>query len=165
MTTTRPLPRHLRTVAAVHILQGTGSVVEVFVRLYEGHYLIALGVLGIPIGFGLLRGSRAWRTLALVFTWGGLIMGPVVMLAGLGPGTATFGVCGFPLGEIPRAWLYVVGLPLFLLLLWSYGVLVRPDVRAWFGVSAPADGRPAPGTARCSANPHGEPAASRGAAK
>lgn len=148
MTTMRPLPRHLRAVAAVHILQGTGSVVVVFVRLYLNQYLFALGVLGIPIGFGLLRGSRAWRTLALTFAWLGLVMVPVMMLASLGQGTATFGVFGIPLGELPRAWMFVAGLPLFVLQIWIFRVLVRPDVRAWFGVSSPADRRPAPRTAR-----------------
>lgn len=148
MTTMHPLPRHLRAVAAVHILQGTGAVVEVFVRLYHNQYLFALGVLGIPIGFGLLRGSRVSRTLALAFTWLGLVMVPVMMMASLRQGTATFGVFGIPLGEVPRAWLFVVGSSMFLLLLWIYRVLVRPDVRAWFGVPAPALTRPAPGTAR-----------------
>lgn len=148
MTTMRPLPRHLRTVAAVHILQGTGAVVEVFVRLYHNQYLFTLAVLGIPIGFGLLRGSRVSRTLALTFAWLGLVMVPVAMVAGLGQGTATFGVFGIPLGEVPRAWMPVVGSSLFLLQLWIFRVLLRPDVRAWFGVPAPAHTRPTPRTAR-----------------
>lgn len=155
MSHRHPLPADLRAVAFVHLVTGVGALLEVVVRLTQDHYQLNLGVLGIPICFGLLRRAAAWRSCALALLWMGLLLAPIAGFAGMvGSGPATFGVFGVPLGFASRGWLCVVAAALFLLFLWQYRVLVRPDVRSLFlGDRAPADrGR----------HPTGAPSGARG---
>jgi len=123
----------LRAVAFIHLLMGVGALVEVVVRLTQNYYQLNLGVLGIPICFGLLCLVPGWPTCALVLLWIGLLLVPIVGLAGVaGSGPATFGVLGVPLGVGPRGWLSVVAVAMFPFLLWQYRGRVRPGVRRLF---------------------------------
>lgn len=127
------IPGVLRAVAIIHLVVGVGALVEVLVNLTRNHYQLNLGVLGIPVCFGLLRFRRGWRTCALALLWVGLLLLPLVFLMGvLGSGPATFGVLGIPIGQLPRPWLSVVAAAMFLLLLWQYRVLVSPGVSRLF---------------------------------
>jgi len=127
------LPGDLRAVAIVHLLMGVGALAEVVVRLTQDFYQFNLGVLGIPICFGLLRLVPGWRTCALVLLWIGLVSAPIAGLAGVaGSGSVPFGVLGIPLGFASRGWLVVAAVALFAFLLWQYRVLVRPGVRSLF---------------------------------
>lgn len=102
-------------------------------RLTQNHLQIAFGILGIPICFGLLRLSRAWRTCAIVFLCCSLFLAPLVgALALCGAGSVTFGVFGFALAQVHRGWFVAAAALLFLLSLWQYRVLVRPGVRRLF---------------------------------
>lgn len=127
------LPRALRIVAAIKLVGGILAVVGILVRLTQGHLHLDLGVLGIPMYFGLLRLSRGWRTCALVFLW----IGMVVAVLALGVGT--FGtmptfvhVFGIELASVQHWWTAVGAVPLFLLCFWQYRVLLRHDVRSLF---------------------------------
>jgi hypothetical protein len=133
-TVRRPdLPRDLRAVALIHLVFGVGALAEVLVRLSRSHVDLNFGVLGIPICFGLLRLSRSWRTCALVLLACAQLLAPIVFVIGLaGSSPATFGVLGIPIGQVPRAWVCVAAVGLFLLALWQQRVLVRPGVRQLF---------------------------------
>jgi hypothetical protein len=94
---------------------------------------LTTGVLGIPIYFGLLRHSAGWRALALVFTWLGFIVIPLVALVSLfGTVPAYFDIFGSHVAQIPAWWVAVAAIPFFCLNLWMYRVLVNPQVRALF---------------------------------
>jgi hypothetical protein len=94
-----------------------------------------LGVLGIWIGFGLLKLRSGWRACGLVFIWIALIGIPLVCLIFL---TAhrplDVAVLGQSAGHTSPAVGAVIGILLFALSLWEYGVLTRPDVRRLFGL-------------------------------
>jgi len=99
----------------------------------QGHFSLDLGVLGIPIYFGLMRRSGGWRTCALVFLWVGMLMAPVAFITGLASGSpAYFKVFGVQLSSLSPVWLSVVSVPFFLLNLWQYRVLTHPEIRASF---------------------------------
>ena len=135
------IPGVLRAVAIIHLVMGVGALAEVFVHLSRNFYQLNLGVLGIPICFGLLRLGRGWRTCALALLWVGLLLVPIAFLMGVsGSGPATFGVLGIPVGQLPRPWLSLVAAAMFMLLLWQYRVLVRPGVSRLFSADqAPAN--------------------------
>lgn len=131
------LPRALHIVARLQLLMGLLALAEILVFMTQGRLQLALGVLGIPICFGLLRCSRGWRTCALVMLWVGLLVMPVLFLLGLlGSGSVSLGVLGIAMGRVPRPWMSVAALPAFLFFLWQYRVLVRPDVRRLFLATA-----------------------------
>ena len=92
-----------------------------------------LGVLGLWIGPGLLRYNRTWRTWALVFVWFGLIGLPVFCLLALGRGALDLKFFGVPVGQVPAALGLAMVVPLFLLNLWEYRVLTRPEIKRLFG--------------------------------
>lgn len=127
------LPRSLRVVAVIQLLLGLSSAVGILVQLTLGHVNLDFGVLGIPIYFGLKRLSSSWRTCALAFLWVGLIIAPVMFFLGVAAQRpAYFGVFGFRLASVSPLWLSVAALPLFVLLLWQYRVLTRPEIRSLF---------------------------------
>src|SRR5262245_12705468 len=129
----RPLPRALRVVAVIQLLGGLYSVADMLLQLMWNHVLFNIGVLGIPIYYGLRRLSSGWRSCALFFLWVGLVLAAGMFLFGLiGRGPAYFGICGVRLASIPQVVLSIVALPLFFFFLWQYRVLTRPDIRALF---------------------------------
>jgi hypothetical protein len=129
-------PLSLKIVAALFILSGISSIIEVIFSLTQGRLSFNFGVLGVVIGIRLLRFSRTWRICALIFIWIALICLPLVALVFLflavsvnyiifwqnvGPGSR---VVGAALAAL-----------LFALALWQYRVLTRPDIRRLFGLS------------------------------
>ena len=75
-------------------------------------------VLGFGIYFGLRRFSTGWRTCALVLIWIQLIVIPVIFVFGASARVPAFYAAGC------LAW--------YLLQLWLYRVLTRPDIRNLF---------------------------------
>jgi len=127
------LPRALRGVAVIQFLAGLAAVVGILVQLTRSHVNIDFNVLGIPICFGLRRLSSGWRICALAVLWPGLLFLPVMFLVGLvQERPAWFGVFGVRLASVPPLWLAIAALPLFVITLWQYRVLTRPDIRPLF---------------------------------
>lgn len=141
MAESAQIPRDLRVVAYIHLVLGIGSLAEFVGRLTQNHFQVAIGILGIPICFGLLRLSRGWRTCALVLLWIGLLVVPVALVLGLvGSGPATFGILGIPVGQIARGWFSALAAAVLVLVAWQLRVLVRPGVRQLFSsVASPAN--------------------------
>lgn len=109
------------------------SAIGILVQLTRGHLSLDLGVLGIPIYFGLLRRSSGWRTWALVFAWVGMLVSPAAFLLGLASrNPAYFKVFGLQLASLSPVWLSVVSVPFFFLNVWQYRVLTHPEIRASF---------------------------------
>jgi hypothetical protein len=135
MDSGREAPVALKVVAGLFVFGGICAVIEVIVALFHSRLNINFGVLGLFIGPGLLRFSRGWRTCALVFIWIGMVIMPVfvlLLLARFRP--LDFNVFGVKVGEVPPVVALVTAPLFFLLMLWEYRVLTRPDVRRLFGL-------------------------------
>ncbi len=131
----RQVPLSLKIVAILFVIGGISAVIEVLVALMQGRLNINFGVLGLFIGPGLLALRPGWRICALVFTWIGLIGVPLVAILMLThAGLLDLNVFGIKVGHAPK-WLgVVIAIGVFCLALWQYHVLMRPDIRALFGV-------------------------------
>src|SRR5690606_32759624 len=113
--------------------------VGILVQLVQHHVDVDFGVLGIPIYFGLRRLSSGWRTCALVLLWISLLMSPVLFALGLAARSpAYFTLFGIRLANISPVWVSVAAVVVFLLSLWQYRVLTRPEIRSLF--LRPAEG-------------------------
>jgi cytochrome c oxidase subunit IV len=135
MNDTQPIPTSLKVVAALFILSGISSLIEIIVSLLNGQLSLNFGVLGLFIGRGLLRLGPTSRTWALVFTWFALVITPVAALIFLNnAGPLDFKLFGINLGQVPQAAGVIAAVAFFLVVLWQYRVLTRPDIRALFRV-------------------------------
>jgi hypothetical protein len=135
MGNTNPVPTSLKVVACLFVLSGVVALAEVVASLAHGQLNLNLGVLGLLIGPGLLRLSRAWRTCALVYLWVAMVATPVaaiVLVSISGPlAVELFGQ------EIGYAWKglgLTAAAVVFVLEVWQYRVLTRQDVRRLFGL-------------------------------
>jgi hypothetical protein len=130
---THSLPLALKIVAVLFILGGISAAIEVIASLMNNRIYINFGVLGIFIGFGLLRLSQGWRTCALVFTWIGLIAIPIIGILFLGhSGRLDFSLFGQKVGHAPKELGVGMVVVLFVYTVWQYRVLTREDVRFLF---------------------------------
>lgn len=129
----REVPTVLAVVAALFFISGAGSVIDILIAMLSGHPSVNLGVLGIPICFGLRAFSRGWRTCALILLWLGVVGGVVAFLGGLfmrDPVTVNF--FGRTVGHAPPIVVTVLALPLTALIAWQIYVLLRPEIRRMF---------------------------------
>jgi hypothetical protein len=135
MSEDRQLPVSLKVVAVLFILSGINAIIEIIVALANGTININFGVLGIFIGIGIFRLRRGWRTCGLVFLWIALIAIPILTVLMFSvSGQLDFNVFGQKAGYIRKELAFVIMAFIFLLCLWQYRVLVRPDVRQLFGL-------------------------------
>ena len=151
MTTERPLPTALNIVAVLFLLVGLISAGTMIYEVFQRSFHLNFGVLGLPIFFGLRQLNRGWRSCALVCLGVSMLLTAIVVVLGFTATTpAEFGFRDRPMAEIDARWLSAIGGVLFLLTVWQYRVLVRPDVRALFHAAAPCvsvssvDGDPPP---------------------
>ncbi|MFK7959061.1 MAG: hypothetical protein AB8G96_00925 [Phycisphaerales bacterium] len=129
--TIRPLS--LTIVAWLFLLDGFGSVLGMIHGLANQRVWLSLGLLGIPVGFGLMRYRSGWRTCALALLWLEFLAIPVflIVLASQN-GRPYVQFWGYRQELDSTAPLYFM-LPLvFLFALWQYRVLTRPDIRRRF---------------------------------
>jgi hypothetical protein len=141
MNDPQPIPTSLKVVAVLFIVGGIISVIEIIMSLLNGQISINFGPLSIFVGAGLLRLSPTWRTWALVFTWFALVVAPLFGLFVLiNPGPLYFTLFGQKLSLVPMAAGLMTALVFFLIALWQYRVLTRPDVRALFRLSSAGQG-------------------------
>jgi hypothetical protein len=122
-------PNSLKIVAFMFFLGGIGSVIEIILAAAHGRIYLNFGVLGLFIGRGLLAFRPGWRTCALVFTWIGLVLIPVIGLILLSlPGPLDFTVFGEKIGKASKAIGMVFTVLAFSFEFWQLHVLTRPDV-------------------------------------
>ena len=137
MDSNRAAPVSLKIVAGLFILIGICAAIETVISLMHNSANINFGVLGFLIGPGLLRFSRDWRTCALFFLWIVLIGVPVfALLLMVQHAPLDLKVFGQKVGEAPKELGLGAALVGFLLALWQYRVLTRPDIRKLFGIGA-----------------------------
>ncbi len=135
ITPSRQIPFSLKVVSVVFILGGVSAVIEMIVSLTYNHFSINTGVLGLFIGFGLLRLSKGWRTCGLVFTWISLVGIPIIGLIFLSySGPLDLNVYGQTVGHVPKGVGLVAIAAILVFTVWQYRVLTRPEVRELFGL-------------------------------
>lgn len=127
------VPTALRIVAVLFLISGWFAVVEVLVQLTQRNFSINLGVLGIPIYFGLMRLSGGWRICALAFIWLGMLLALFAFIVGVVvEDPAEFAVWGVAVASVSSLWISVLSVALFVLCLWQYRALTRPEIRELF---------------------------------
>ena len=130
MKDTQQLPVALKVVAVLFIVGGIIAVIDVLGALGHSHLNITLGVLGLFIAPGILALRPGWRTCALVFLWIAVIGIPIAVVFMLGhSGPLNFRAFGQTVGHTSKEPCFAIAAVLFLLALWQYRVLTRPDVR------------------------------------
>lgn len=121
-------PLALILVAGIFMVWGALATVKTLSALADGRLLLNLGIVQLPIGFGLLAHNAFWRRGALVFLWlgylGVLLFGVLAVTGTPMNFTTWFGAEG----TLPSHYAFPIGLALFLLFRWQHRVLDRPDV-------------------------------------
>ena len=138
----RENPMALRIVAGLFVLQGLLTAVGVILKLCRGHLDLNLMLLCLWIGPGLLRHSPTWRKWALAVLWFSFFALSLLILLALLRPPLDFKVFGFPAAPVPLVPTLLVLLAMFLLTLWQYRVLIRPDIHCLFAPVPPHLARP-----------------------
>jgi hypothetical protein len=129
------IPTALRVVATLQLLGGMSALGGMIDRLGHGELYLDVGVLGIPAFFGLIWLKPGWRTFVLIVTLAWLVAMPVLFILGLAVAElvpAEVRMFGLTIATLSALWMSALMVPLFLLLLWQFRVLTRPDVAALF---------------------------------
>jgi len=133
ITTGRQIPTTLSVVSYLFLIEGVLSVIEIVFSATRGAVHPDFGFLGLFIFGWLRRYSRGWRTCALVFIWIDLIFLAFVIGLVLYDGGAVWrSLSGREFVSIPLGWSLMMLVPFFVLVLWQYRVLTRPDIRSLF---------------------------------
>ena len=128
----RENPMALRIVAGLFLLVGLLTAVDIILKLIRGHLDLNLMLLCLWIGPGLLRHDPTWRKWALAILWFiFFILALLFPLALLRP-PLDFQFFGFPATPAPFVSTLLFLLATFLLTLWQYRVLIRPDIKRLF---------------------------------
>lgn len=133
MKSTKPIPTSLKIVAILFLINGIFAVIDVIEAFMNNTISVNFSVLELFIGLGLLRLSRGWHKVAIVYTWIGLIMIAIsIVVFMLASDPLEFSLFDQQVGHVSKEW--GVGLVggFFLIMLWIYRVLTRPDVRELF---------------------------------
>ena len=129
---TRDNPLSLRIVAWLFTLAGLLAAIEVVLKLCRGHLDLNLTLLCLWIGPGLLRHSPTCRKWALVVLWFSFFAISMLAVFALLRPPLDFKFFGFPAAPAPLVFTLFFLLAAFLLTLWQYRVLIRPDIHCLF---------------------------------
>jgi hypothetical protein len=138
MTSGRQIPTPLSAVAYLFLIMAVLSVVDIAVSASRGHIHPNFGFLGLWIYAGLRRYSRGWRTCALVFLWLGFISCGCLVALFLfcmvfnAAHVIQFGFTDLKNSEVEFIWPLAVFALFFVLQIWQYRVLTRPEIRSLF---------------------------------
>ena len=133
MTQERKISTSLSVVSYLFLVMGIMAVIGIFSAFIQGSFHFDFDVLGFWIFYGLRRYSQGWRTCALVFIWLCLITTPIGFFYGFfGSGPVFIKIFGRHYADISVIWISVVSAVFFLLGLWMYRVLTRPNIRIMF---------------------------------
>ena len=128
----RPNPLSLKIVAGLFILSGLLTAIDIVVKLFHDHLDLNLMLLCLWIGPGLLRHSPTWRKWALAFLWLGFFSSAVLFLMALFHSPVDLQILGQAARPLPMFPVLLFSGAMFLLVLWQYRVLIRPDVKQLF---------------------------------
>jgi hypothetical protein len=133
MTSARKMSIALSVISYLFLIMGIVAVIEMVITASRGGIHPDFCVLGLGIFVGLRRFSRSWRTCALVFTWFGLIGLAAMIGFILYDGGMVFRrPSDLKFVDLPLIWSLMIVMPFFMLQVWQYRVLTRPDVRSLF---------------------------------
>jgi len=130
-----PLPLALKAVAWVEIFQGLAAVGAIIHSAVMGWPNADPGYLSIPAGIFLLRLQRTWRLYLLVTSWISFVLLPLI-------GVATFlleepldiRILNVNTKVLSDGTIALFAGTLFLIMIWQYRVLTRPEVKELFGI-------------------------------
>ena len=138
MTSGRQIPTSLSVVAYLFLVMAALSVIDIAVSASRGHIHPNFGFLGLWICGGLRRYSRPWRICGLVFLWLGLISCGCLIAVFLScmvfnaAHVIQFGFTDLKNSEADFIWPLAASALFFVLQLWQYRVLTRPNIRSLF---------------------------------
>ena len=131
----RSLPVSLRVVAVLFILEGVSAVIGMVAAISHSRFKLDLELICVFVGVGLLGKRRGWRTCALVFLWFEMIAAVIAILFVVSaPPVVTWNLFGLRVGSIRREAALVYFLVVFCVVVWSWRVLRREDIRRLFRV-------------------------------
>jgi hypothetical protein len=135
----RSLPGSLVAVGVLFILSGISAALEMLHALANNWFYINFGVIGLFVGWGLLKLRPGWRIAALVLLVIGMIVTAIVAAIFLGMGFSGAGPLDFRaggklVGHVPAFLGVVVAVAVFALCYWQYRVLRRAEIRELFDV-------------------------------
>jgi len=137
------MPAALNIVALLFLLEGWFGIADTVAETYRGHAHINGLLFGVAIYFGLRCFSRGWRTFALFLIWMDMLLFGAATISSI----LDFWM-GWPVS--PRAYghLFAMESPppmpsaiaflapvMFLVSVWRYRVLTRPEIRAMFDLA------------------------------
>ncbi|MBF0199055.1 MAG: hypothetical protein HQL32_15165 [Planctomycetes bacterium] len=127
------IPKELKIVAVLFLISGIFTAIEIIIQLIHGHVNLNFDVLQIWVCFGLLRLSRGWRTLGLVFLWFDFIIAPFMLFHLLqGNRSLEFKMFGLQVHGLPSPVIIFIILFFLFLSIWQYRVLTKPHIRRLF---------------------------------
>jgi hypothetical protein len=130
------IPSELRLVSWLFVSLGLIAGYQILVALSHGNLRIDFNLLGLFIGFGLMRLSVGWRKCAIIFTCLYLIGIPIAaVLIMNSQGPISLKILAVPAGHTTKEMALLLCLPFFLLAMWTYHVLNRSDVRGLFNAA------------------------------
>lgn len=131
-----PLPLAAKLVACVFLASGSLSALDMVFSAAHGAWNFNPGIHGLLIAAGLLRRRRLFRVFALITVVLSLLGFPIAAAYfWWAPSVPAFSFFGRQVTDLPN-WAAVVGCALgWLIALWEYPILQRPDVRRAFGLT------------------------------
>jgi hypothetical protein len=130
--TTQIIPTSLKLVAYLFVFSGFSSLLGILLNLFAGKISVQLGVLGIFIGFGLLRLEERWRIWALAFTWFGLVVTPIFIALALSGRPIPFNVFGVQVIQVGGGVGVLFDTVLFFFHVWQHAILTDSDFHHLF---------------------------------
>jgi len=125
-------PAALQLVAILFIVGGSHAAIEIYNSIILGKIHLHFGILGIPIGWGLLRLRNRWRIWALVSTGLSLVLTAIGLVFTQFVRLVDFNILGVEMGNVDA----IYTIPFFALfiiyLVWQYKVLTRENIVSLF---------------------------------
>jgi len=124
------IPRPLKIVAYLFVICGVFSMIDTLVGFFIGRTVLNLGVLYVLVGLGLLRLNPRWLAWAMVFTWLGLILTPIIGVVSVYTPRRLqhIDVFGVYAGQAPHGFILTVTVAMLALFYWQYSVLKSRQV-------------------------------------
>ncbi|AQT67339.1 hypothetical protein STSP2_00483 [Anaerohalosphaera lusitana] len=133
MTQNKKLPLSLRIVAALFILTGISGILEMIIGLFQDEFILNIGgILALLTGLGLLKLSSGWRSFALFVLWFYMIGIPAMLVFCAISDNDKMQIFNKEIVNPPLLYDLAFMVPLFLIVLWMYHILTRPNVRKLF---------------------------------
>ena len=132
MTKERNIPTVLSVVSYIFLILGVLSATDTIVQLSKGSIHLSSGILGLWIYAGLRGCSRSWRTCALATIWIGMTFSAILAILCFLGNRLPYTIFGNRTKPDSPAWMAVLATLFFVLELWQYRVLIRPDIYRLF---------------------------------